>query len=59
MLLKTKSLPAAVLQVVANKGTEIAFTGQYNDFEQAGTYLCRQCGLALFRWQRKFVAACG
>lgn len=59
MLLKTNSLPAAVLKVVVNKGTEIAFTGEYNDFEQAGTYLCRQCGLALFRSQRKFVAACG
>lgn len=59
MLLKTKSLTAAVLQVVANKDTEMAFTGEYNDFTEAGTYLCRQCGLALFRSQRKFAAACG
>ena len=59
MILKTHSLPDNIFQVVRDKATETPFTGEYNDFEQAGTYLCRQCGLALFRSQTKFVAACG
>ena len=59
MLLKTKSLPSDVLHIISNKSTEHPFTGEYNNFDQIGTYLCRQCGLALFRSNSKFVAACG
>jgi peptide methionine sulfoxide reductase msrA/msrB len=59
MILKTKSLTPHVLQVVLDKGTERPFTGEYTDFADAGTYLCRQCGLALFRSQTKFHSACG
>src|SRR3990167_6004065 len=44
---------------VRDKATEYPFTGDYNDAEQAGTYLCRQCGVALFRSQTKFHSACG
>lgn len=59
MYLKTVSLPEHVLHVVKNKGTEAPFTGEYTDFGGIGTYLCRQCGLALFRSQSKFNSACG
>lgn len=59
MLLKTNSLPAAVSHVVCQKSTERPFSGQYNDFALAGTYLCRQCGLALFRSKTKFHSGCG
>ena len=59
MLLKTKSLPPKALHVVLNKGTEHPFTGTYNDWDEAGSYLCRQCGLALFRSQSKFHSGCG
>lgn len=59
MNLKTASLPDIILAVVKNKGTEPPFSGAYDDFEESGTYLCRQCGLALFRAQTKFHSGCG
>lgn len=59
MTFKTPSLTPQVLQIVNDKATEQPFTGEYNDFEEAGTYLCRQCGLALFRAQSKFHSGCG
>lgn len=59
MLLKTKSLPDYVLRVIKDKGTEPSFSGEYDDFGDSGTYLCRQCGLALFRSSTKFHSGCG
>lgn len=59
MILKTASLPDVILEVVQNKGTERPFSGEYDDFGDSGTYLCRQCGLALFRSQTKFHSGCG
>ena len=58
-MLKSQSLPDIVLHVVRDKSTEYPFTGGYNDHDQPGTYLCRQCGLALFRAQTKFHSGCG
>jgi len=59
MTVKTASLPHDILNVVKDKGTERPFTGEYNDFGDAGTYLCRQCGLPLFYSQSKFHSGCG
>lgn len=59
MILKTASLPPLVQAVVLDKGTERPFSGEYDDFGDAGTYLCRQCGLALFRSDTKFHSGCG
>lgn len=59
MLLKTKSLPPHLLKIIRDKSTEQPFTGDYNNTDEAGTYLCRQCGLALFRSQTKFHSGCG
>ena|SRR3990167_2075588 len=59
MVLKTASLSETILSIVLNKGTESPFTGEYNDFEGPGTYLCRLCGLALFRSETKFNSGCG
>lgn len=58
-MLKTSSLPDLIIQVVKNKGTEPPFSGEYDDFGESGTYLCRQCGLALFRSHTKFHSGCG
>ncbi|SRR5579885_2359877 len=59
MVLKTASLPDIILAVVRNKGTERPFSGEYDDFGDSGTYLCRQCGLPLFRSATKFHSGCG
>lgn len=59
MVIKTASLPDEILDIVKNKGTERPYTGEYNDFGDSGTYLCRQCGLPLFRSQTKFHSGCG
>src|ERR1700721_1736759 len=59
MILKTQSLPPQHLQVLVHKGTEYPFTGKYDNFDLPGTYLCRLCGLALFRSQTKFHSGCG
>ena len=59
MIIKTSSLPDIILSVVHDKGTEKPFSGEYDDFDEQGTYLCRQCGLALFRSSRKFHSGCG
>lgn len=59
MILKTQSLPSATVEVILDKATEYPFTGEYDDFDEPGTYLCRQCGLALFRSLSKFHAGCG
>ncbi|HXL73263.1 MAG TPA: bifunctional methionine sulfoxide reductase B/A protein [bacterium] len=56
---KAHSLSPATLAIVKHKGTEYPFTGEYTDQDQAGTYLCRQCGLALFRAETKFHSGCG
>jgi len=59
MILKTDSLIPIVRDIMLDKATERPFTGEYEEFDQAGTYLCRQCGLALFRAQHKFHSGCG
>jgi peptide methionine sulfoxide reductase msrA/msrB len=58
-MLKTNSLPPAIAAIVRDKATEQPFTGEYESYDQPGTYLCRQCGLALYRSFAKFHSGCG
>lgn len=46
-------------QILINKGTERAFTGEYTDHTEVGTYYCRQCGSPLYVSQDKFHSNCG
>ena len=45
--------------VIVDKGTEPAFSGQYNDLKDVGTFICRQCNAALYRSDDKFNSGCG
>ena len=45
--------------VIEHKGTEAPFTGEYDDFYQPGTYICRRCNVELYRSTDKFDAHCG
>jgi len=46
-------------RVIISKSTEYPFTGMYERFNEEGTYLCKQCGNALYHSDAKFDASCG
>ena len=46
-------------RVIVNKGTEPAFSGEYNKHFEAGTYACKACESPLFRSSNKFKSNCG
>lgn len=46
-------------RVARRKGTERAFTGEYHDAKDAGTYQCAACGNELFTSDDKFDSGCG
>ncbi len=45
--------------VIIRKGTERPFTGKFNDHSEKGTYICKQCGAALYHADSKFRSDCG
>ena len=47
------------LFVIDGKGTEPPFTGEYDDFDEEGVYICRRCNAELYRSDDKFDARCG
>lgn len=52
-------LTAAEQRVILHKGTERAFTGEYTDWKDGGTFICRRCNAPLYRSQDKFDSHCG
>ncbi|WP_428414073.1 peptide-methionine (R)-S-oxide reductase, partial [Legionella sp.] len=56
---KTAGLTPLAKRVICDKATEYPHTGAYNQVVTQGTYLCRRCGLALFRGSSQFSSGCG
>jgi peptide-methionine (R)-S-oxide reductase len=52
-------LPADTFQVARQKGTERAFTGEYNNHKGDGEYVCACCGDRLFDSQHKYDSGSG
>lgn len=52
-------LTAEEERVIVDKGTERPFTGEYYDFQEAGTYTCKRCGAELYKSADKFDSHCG
>jgi len=52
-------LTADEFHVLREQGTERAFTGEYWDNHEVGTYSCRACGLPLFPSSTKFESGTG
>ena len=46
-------------RVIVHKATEAPFTGEYDNFYQDGTFICRRCNERLFSSKSKFDAGCG
>lgn len=54
-----KELSAEEYRILREKGTERAFTGEYDEHFQPGAYACAACGLELFESDTKFNSGCG
>lgn len=56
---KTASLTPLQQRIIIDKATEYPHSGVFNTVVSSGTYLCRRCGLALFRGENQFSSGCG
>src|ERR1043165_6440402 len=54
-----KQLTPQQYQVLRQKGTERAYTGEFWNTKEKGTYKCAGCGLVLFESDTKFDSGCG
>jgi peptide methionine sulfoxide reductase MsrB len=56
---KIKTLTDKEEFVIAHKGTEAPYSGEYNDFYKDGVYKCKRCDEILFSSKDKFSSGCG
>ena len=56
---KYNSLTPEEERIIVHKGTEMPFTGEYDNFFETGKYVCRQCEAPLYRSEDKFHSHCG
>lgn len=54
-----KELSPEEKRVIINKGTEMPFSGEFEDHWKEGVYTCKRCGAHLYRSTSKFDAQCG
>jgi methionine-R-sulfoxide reductase len=46
-------------RIIVHRGTELPFSGKYNDHWERGTYVCKRCNALLYSSESKFDAGCG
>lgn len=56
---QNKELTRMEKYVIRDKGTEKPFTGKFYDFNEKGTYICKQCEAPLYQSSFKFDSGCG
>lgn len=56
---QNKNLTRMEKYVIRDKGTERPFTGVFDQFNEKGTYICKQCDAPLYHSASKFDAGCG
>ncbi len=54
-----KPLTLEEAKVIIHKGTERPFTGEYVNYKENGTYVCKQCDTPLYYSSDKFDSNCG
>jgi methionine-R-sulfoxide reductase len=59
MTSKYNLLTADEQHIIEHKGTEMPFTGEYNDHYEVGVYVCKRCDTKLYRSDTKFSSGCG
>lgn len=59
IMAQNKELTRMENYVIRDKGTEKPFTGKFCDFNEKGTYTCKQCGTPLYQSSSKFDSGCG
>lgn len=57
--MKMNELTPEEERIIVQKGTEVPFTGEYNNHFEPGTYACRRCNALLYRSTDKFKSGCG
>jgi len=57
--MKYNMLTPAEERVIIHKGTERAFTGEFTNNKERGTYVCRRCNTVLYHSKDKFDSHCG
>ncbi|GAB5551593.1 MAG: hypothetical protein Sapg2KO_11840 [Saprospiraceae bacterium] len=53
------TLNAKEAYIIENKGTEMPYSGEYNNNKAEGVYICRRCENPLYRSDDKFDSRCG
>jgi len=56
---KWNKLSSAEERIILRKGTEMPFTGEFNDFKGEGIFICKQCEQPLYKSSSKFNSGCG
>lgn len=54
-----KRIPEQTYFVMRKKGTERAFSGEYNNYKGEGTFVCAACANPLFSGKHKFDSGTG